>query len=108
MSTHPPVERLLDDRRVPLRREHRHGQADREERQGGEERLDVRQVAGGAALRLPRGAEAERDGADGAPDEERGDAGEADEPREDDAFAPDRGQEGDEGDREGQAETGKY
>ena len=96
MSTHLVVERLLDDGRVSLRGEHGDREADGEERQDRVERLDVRQVLDRAALGLPRGAEAERDDADGAPDEERGDAGEADEPGEDDAFAPYRRQEGDE------------
>ena len=105
MSTYLIVERLLDDGRVPLRGEHGDRKADGEERQDRVERLHVRQVLDGAALRLPRGAEAERDDADGAPDEERGDAGEADEPGEDDTFAPDRRQERDERYREGEARS---
>lgn len=102
-DTHPPVERLLHDRRVALCGKHEHREHERRQREHGEERLVVREVVRGAVLRAPRGAEAQRDGPDGAPGEERGDAGEVEQPREDDAGAPDRGEEGEEGDGEGGA-----
>ena len=100
--THPSAERLLDDRRVPLRDEHEHGEDDGPKREEREERLAVGEVGERAALRLPRGAEAEGDDADGAPDEQGRDAGEIDEPSEDDAFAPDRREESDERHSEGE------
>ena len=85
-----------------MRDKHEDREDERDDGKDGEERLLIGQVLEGAALRGPRGAEAERDRADGAPYEERRDAGKVDEPREDDALAPDGGQERDERDAEGE------
>ena len=85
-----------------MRGEHKQREDNGEDGEHGEERLAVGQVRERAALRGPRGAEAERDRADGAPDEQGRDAGQVEQPGEDDALAPDRRQERDEGDREGE------
>ena len=101
-GAHLGIERILHGGRVSLRDEHKDREDERDDGEDGEEGLLVGQVLEGAALRGPRGAEAERDRADGAPYEERRDAGKVDEPREDDALAPDGGQERDERDAEGE------
>lgn len=93
---YPWIKRLLRDRRIALSSEHEDGERDRQDRQYGEERLDVCKIIQRAALSAPGLSEAERDGADRAPNEQRGDACEIEQPGEHDAFAPDGGQEGQE------------
>ena len=106
LSTYPRVERILDDGRVALGGEHEDAQDDDEDGEDGIERLSVREVAEVTTLGFPRHTEAEGDDTDGTPYEEGGYACKVEEPREDDALAPDGGEEGEARDGEGEQQRG--